>query len=157
MTDKKPAYTVRVAETDGAICYYATFVDGNGTLQEVEINREIYLALEDCRLIEKGQENERGRHWERFRLSEGQLAARTLRPQRPMEEAVTLTADMQSALSTLTDTQRRRFLLYHEHELDFSQIAHIEGCYHSAVIKSISAAQDKLKKYFSEGGVKTGV
>ena len=73
MTDKKPAYTVRVTEVDGALCYYASFVDSNGTMQEVEINREIYLALEDCRLIEKGQENERGRHRERFALTAGRI------------------------------------------------------------------------------------
>ena len=147
MTDKKPAYTVRATETDGVIRYFAAFEDGCGIRQEIEVDDAVYLALDACRLIEKGQENERGRHWERFKLSEAQLAARTLRPQKPMEEAVAQAVDMQSALAMLTDTQRRRFLLYHDHGLSYEQIATIEGCKLQVVARSIDAAKSKLKNF----------
>jgi RNA polymerase sigma-70 factor (ECF subfamily) len=63
---------------------------------------------------------------------------------------------MQDALATLTETQRRRFLLYHEHGLCCEQIAAVDGCTHPAVLKAISAAQEKLEKYFSGEGYKTG-
>ena len=156
MTDNKPAYTVRIAEVDGTTRYFTAFVDGSGIQQDIEIPREVYLALEDCRLTEKRQENEFDRHRERFELSEAQLAERTLRPPLPMEEAVTQKVDMQAALATLTDTQRRRFLLYHEHGLSYEQIAAVEGCKLQVVARSIDTAKLKLKNFFDEGGEKRG-
>ena len=135
---------------DGATRYYAAFRDGNGVQQEAEIPREVYMALDACRLVEKRQTNEFERHWERFALSEAQLTARMLRPPLSMEEAVAQTADMQSALAALTDTQRRRFLLHNEHELNYQQIAIVEGCSVRAVEYSVAAAKATLKKYFLE-------
>ena len=151
MTDNKPAYTVRATETDGALRYFATFMDGGGTRQEIAVDRDVYLALEECRLTEKRQANEAERHWERCKLTENQLAARTLRPPKPMEEAAAQAVDMQAALAALTDTQRRRFLLYYEHGLSYEQIAHIEGCVYSATVKSIISAKEKVQKFISGG------
>jgi len=155
--DNKPTYTVRTKNTDGALRYYAAFVDGDGRSQEVEISREVYLALEDCRRHEQRQARSDERHEERFALSEGQLAERQARPPLLLEDSVVLAADMQAALATLTDTQRRRFLLYQEHNLSFEQIAIVEGCTHPAVLKALATAQEKLKKYFSGEGYKIGV
>jgi len=155
LADNKPAYTVRVAEAGGTTRFFAAFEDGNGTRQEIEIDEAVYLTLDACRLIEKGQENERGRHWERLELSEAQLAARTFQPPTPMEEAVAQSVDMQSALTTLTDTQRRRFLLYHEYGLNHDQIATVESCKRQAVTQSIAAAAEKIKLFF-EGALPKG-
>jgi len=157
MSDDTSAYAVREETIEGATRYYAAFKDGNGIRQETEVNREIYLALNQCRLVEKRQENELDRHWERFELSEAQLAARTFKPPLPMEEAVAQTADMQAALATLTDTQRRRFLLYHEHGLNYEQIAAVEGCKFQVVAKSIEAAKTKLKIFLTRGVKKGGL
>jgi len=147
MSNDTPAYTVREEVIDGATRYYAAFEDGNGIQQEAEIPCEVYLALDQCRLVEKRQENERGRHRERFELSEAQLAARTLSPPLPMEEAVAQAMDMQAALATLTDTQRRRFLLYHEHGLGYEQIAQAENRFISTIVESIATASKKLKNF----------
>jgi len=157
MSDDTSAYVVREEIGDGTIRYYAAFEDGNGVQQEAEIPYAVYLALDQCRLVEKRQENERVRHRERFELSEAQLAARTLRPPLPMEEAVVQAVDMQAALATLTETQRRRFLLYHEHGLNYEQIAAVEGCKFQVIARSIEAAKVKLKNYFDEGVKKGGL
>jgi len=149
-------YHLRTVSTGGEQKFFVSFTDGNGFTQEAEISREAYLALDKCRLAEKRQENEIERHRERFELSEAQLAVRTLRPPIPMEEAITQAVDMQSALATLTDTQRRRFLLYHDYELSYEQIAAIEGCKLQVVARSIEAAKGKLKNFFDEGGEKRG-
>ena len=149
MSDDTPTYAVREETIDGTTRYYAAFEDGNGVQQEAEIPYEVYLALDQCRLVEKRQENERGRHRERFELSEAQLAARTLRPPLPMEEAVVQAVDMQATLATLTDTQRRRFLLHYEHGLSFEQIAQAENRYKSTIGESIENATEKFKNYFS--------
>ena len=156
MPIEKFTYTVRKETVDGVARYYAAFTDGDGLPQETEIPREAYLALEDCRLAEKRQVNEVERHWERYELTEAQLAARTLRPPLPMEEAVVQTVDMQAALAALTETQRRRFLLYYEHGLTYEQIAQVEGCRYQVITRSVTAAITILKNFFDEGGVKQG-
>jgi len=156
VTDNKPAYTVRLEEADGIIRYFTSFNGGDGIQQEIEVNRETYLALEDCRLEEKRQANEFERHRERLELSEAQLAARTFLPPMPMEEAVVQAVDMQAALATLTDTQRRRFLLYHEHGLSYEKIAQAENRIKSTIVESIVAASEKLKNYFDSDPYKRG-
>jgi DNA-directed RNA polymerase specialized sigma24 family protein len=156
MPTEKFTYTVREESVDGVVRYFAAFVDGSGLPQEAEIPREVYLALDQCRLAEKKQQNETERHMERLELSEGQLAARALRPQKPMEEAVAEAVDMQAAIATLTDAQRRRFLLYHEHGLNYEQIAQAENLSKQAIAQSIARAEEVLKKFFEDGVDKRG-
>jgi len=157
MIDNKPTYTVRTGETDGSLRYYAAFVDGDGIPREAEINREVYLALEECRRHEQRQVRSDERHRERLVLSEGQLAERILLPSRSIEEAVAQAADIQAALASLTSTQRRRLLLYYEHGLSYEQIAEIENCAYQVITKSVVLAKEKLQKFFEGEGCKTGV
>ena len=149
MIDNKPTYTVRIENTDGAPRYYAAFVDGGGQSQEVEISHAVYLVLEECRRHEQRQARSDERHEERFALSEGQLAERLFKPPQLLEDSAVLAADMQAALSALTSTQRRRFLLYHEHSLNIEQIAKAEGRAIPTILESITVATEKIK-YFLE-------
>lgn len=57
---------------------------------------------------------------------------------------------LHKAISELPETQRRRLILYYFQELTYEQIAEIEGCSHPAVIKSVHAAIEKIKKIISE-------
>jgi len=157
MPFEKFTYAVRAENADGAPRYFAAFVDGGGNPQEVEIPREVYLALEACRRDMNRQIASIKRHQERLALSEGQLAARVNASHAPMEERVDAALSMQAALASLTETQRQRFLLYHEYGLNVEQIATVEDCAHPAIVKAISTAQQKLEKYFLEEGYKTGV
>ena len=54
------------------------------------------------------------------------------------------------ALSTLTDVQRRRYLLYHVHGLTLRQIAEAEGVIHTKIHRSLIAAERKIKKFFTD-------
>ena len=153
MSFERFTYAVREESVDGEYRYFAAFIDGSGNQQEVEIPREVYLALEDCRRDTNRQIASIKRHQERFNLSEGQLAVRATASSAGMEERV----EMQAALTALTETQRRRFLLYHEHNLTYEQIAAVEGCTYQVIVRSVASAQNKLQKYFSEEGCKTGV
>ena len=157
MPIEKFTYAVREKTVDGVAQYYAAFTNGDGLPQEAEIPYEVYLALVQFRREERRQANIFSRHLEHLELSEAQLAARMLMPPLPMEEAVAQTADMQAALAVLTETQRRRFLLYYEHGLTYEQIAHVEGCAYSATVKSIASAKEKVQKFISGEGDKTGV
>jgi len=145
-----PAYAVRAEGTDGATRYFAAFTDGSGTRQEIEIDRETFLMLDDCRRHERRLETFFDRHVGHLELSEAQLAARALRMSLPMDEAAALAVDMRDALATLTDTQRRRFLLYHAHGLNYRLLAQAEGCSTAAVSDSVAVATMKLKKFFED-------
>jgi DNA-directed RNA polymerase specialized sigma24 family protein len=151
MTDNKPAYTVRIAEADGKTRYFAAFVDGSGIRQEAEINREIYFALEDCRRKEKRQSKFHDRHVEHLELSENQLAQRMAEPSNPLDMLIDTSVTLQAAIDALPSDLRRRFLLYHEMGLGFTEIAKAENLSKQAIAQSIGRAEEKIKKYFSDG------
>ena len=150
MIDNKPTYTVRSEETNSALRYFAAFADGDRIRHEVEISHEVYLALEQCRRHEQRQRRSDERHQERFALSEGQLAERLARPPLLLEDDVVLAVDMQAAFATLTNTQRRRFLLYHEHGLSFEQIAEAESRSVPTILESITVATEKIKYFWEQ-------
>ena len=152
MKDNRPTYSVRVTEMDGAIQYYTAFIDGNGMRQEIEINREIYLALEDCRKKEKRQQKYFERYIEHLDLSEEQLAERIVNRPKPVEDIVTRALATQAALEMLSTNHRRRYLLYHREGLSFAQIGKLENCSKQAIAQSVGKAETKIKKYIDEGG-----
>ena len=51
------------------------------------------------------------------------------------------------AMGTLTEVQRRRYLLYHVNGLTMREIADIEGTKHQSVVECLQAAEKKIK-YF---------
>jgi len=108
MSDEKFTYTVREELIGGEVCYSATFIDGNGLPQEAEISYEVY-----SRRHEQRQQRSIERHIERVKLTEGQVAERIQTPPEPLEASVDAIVSYQAALATLTDTQRRRFLLHY--------------------------------------------
>lgn len=57
---------------------------------------------------------------------------------------------MYQALSTLTEVQLRRYLMHFVDELSTWKIAEIEGVNQSKIMKSISAAEKKIKKYLTD-------
>lgn len=53
------------------------------------------------------------------------------------------------ALEMLSDTQRRRYLLYRRNGLTMRQIADMESVVHSKIQKSIEAAEKKIKRFLT--------
>ena len=53
------------------------------------------------------------------------------------------------ALSTLTEVQRRRYLLHEADGLTIREIAEMEGSYFTAVHESLQAAEKKIKKFLA--------
>ena len=51
------------------------------------------------------------------------------------------------ALHMLTETQRRRYLLYHVEKLTMRQIAIMERVNHSKIQKSLNSAEEKIQKF----------
>jgi DNA-binding CsgD family transcriptional regulator len=54
------------------------------------------------------------------------------------------------ALASLTDVQRRRYLLYHVDGLSSWQIAAVEGSNQKTVYESLQAAEKKIKKFLTK-------
>jgi DNA-directed RNA polymerase specialized sigma24 family protein len=54
------------------------------------------------------------------------------------------------ALDTLTEVQRRRYLMYHADGMTLRQIAEKEGSLFTKIQKSIGAAEKKIKKFLSQ-------
>ena len=52
---------------------------------------------------------------------------------------------LRKAVESLPEIQRRRFLLYYEHDFNFYQIAAMEHCTASAIQKSDAVAKEKVK------------
>ncbi len=57
---------------------------------------------------------------------------------------------LRSAINELPEIQRRRLKLYYFEGLTYEEIAALEGCSHPAVMKSVSAALQRMKKIFLE-------
>lgn len=53
------------------------------------------------------------------------------------------------ALKTLTETQRRRFLLYYVDGVKMRDIAASEGVHHPRIVKSIQDAEKKIKNFLA--------
>jgi len=52
-------------------------------------------------------------------------------------------------IATLTEVQRRRYLMYHVDGLTMRKIAASEGVHHPRIVKSIQDAEKKIKKYLA--------
>ena len=55
------------------------------------------------------------------------------------------------ALVSLTDAQRRRYLMYHVDGLTLRQIADKEGVLFTKIHKSVEAADKKIKRFLADG------
>jgi DNA-directed RNA polymerase specialized sigma24 family protein len=65
------------------------------------------------------------------------------------EEKSLVRYDIEAALNGCTEVQRKRFKLHHVHGYTLDEIAAAEKCGKQRIKKSVDAAMEKVKKYFS--------
>ena len=131
--------------------YYAAFFDGKGKPQEVEISEDVFHAFEEFVKTERNLRRWDERHEEHLEYAEEEISVKVPRLQKSIEEVICekeLAREVETVIDTLPEIQRRRFLLYHKYDLTYEQIAEVENCSHPAIIKSVSAAIQKLKTFF---------
>lgn len=132
--------------------YFLSFIDGDGVTRCLEINRAVFDAFDHFELDDISYMHKMDRHYEQSEQTEESINKRAVQPQDPVEETVSRQIEIEAlhqAIARLPETQRRRLVLYYFGELTYQQIAAMEGCKHPAVVKSISSALKKLKKYLS--------
>ena len=127
-----------------------SFRDGQGVLQEITIDRELFELLDRFELDDLSYLNEVDRHYEHSELTEISLYNRATALPESVEDAVLRNLQYESlynAIRKLPEAQRRRLILYYFGGLTYAQIADMEGCKYQTVQESIYAALKNLKNF----------
>jgi RNA polymerase sigma-70 factor (ECF subfamily) len=149
MIRQSSTYALRIDESDGEPRYFVSFKDGQAIMREVEVNREIYLALNDCRKHEKRQRSFYERHTEYSELTDETLNDRARYTPKTVEDTITemeRSEVLQKAIAELPEIQRRRFVLYCDEGMTYAAIGRLEGCSATSVKSSVDRAKAKIIK-----------
>jgi len=153
MIKNENPYTLRTEIVEGITRYYVSFVDGQVVRRETEVSRPVYLEFLRFVKIDRSQRHWDERHREYSTLTDETLYKRALSTPKGIEETAfdSLRNEyLLTAMQQLPETQRRRFVLYHEFGLTYEQIAGMEGCTLQAVAKTVKAAGTTIKKNFEK-------
>lgn len=147
--DKDNPYSIYEAEHH----YYISFKDGQGLAHEFEIPLHIYDIFNKFELEDLIYLNVWDRHIEQSEMRESGINERSIRKPELVEDLVLYNIEKEQlykAIEELPETQRRRVILYFFYDMTYEQIAKLEHCRHTAVIKSVKAALLKLKNILAE-------
>lgn len=128
--------------------HFLSFRDGQGVLQEITIEQELFNLMDRFELEDLSYLNAVDRRYEQSEQTEISLNLRAIDKPESVEDAVIRKLEYErlyQAISQLSDTQRRRLILYYFKGLADKQIAKKEGCTFQAVAKSVTAAEIRLK------------
>lgn len=146
--DKQNPY--RIYEIDGQ--YYVTFKEGK-EIRNLKVTKEVFNAFDEFELNDKSYLNEWDRHIEHSDVWETSINERAVEETESVEETVLRRIEYEKlhiAIEQLPEVQRRRIELYYFEGLTYEQIAEVENCKHPAVMKSVKAALEKIKKFLEE-------
>ena len=127
-----------------------SFRDGQGVLQEITIDRELFELLDRFELDDLSYLNEVDRHYEHSELTEISLYNRATALPESVEDAVLRNLQYEALYNAswkLPEAQRRRLIFYYFGGLTYAQIADMEGCKYQTVQESIYAALKNLKSF----------
>lgn len=147
--DKSNPYTLSIENNT----YYISFTDGQGVFHKQEISLELYAVFNSFELDDISWINEASRHLTEVDAGDEPLSQRVADSSEPVEDHVyrrIMYQELHKAIAQLPEIQRRRVLLYYFGGYTYEQIAQMEGCKYPAIIKSVSAAEKNIKKYFSK-------
>lgn len=147
--DKLNPYTLSIVDN----IYYIEFIDGQGCFHKQEISMELYAAFNSFELNDISQMNVISRHLEQSDLTDETLNQRAANLTESVEDHVyrrIMYDQLHKAIAQLPVTQRRRLLLYYFGGYTYAQIAEMEGCKHPAVMKSVAAAENNIKKLLAK-------
>lgn len=149
MFDNTNPYTLRTEIVEGITHYYVSFMDGQAIPRETKVSRPVYLEF--CRFVKRERNLRRSdeRHIEQSDLTDETLYNRALQPPKSVEDAAIddiRDEQLRQVIAELPETQRRRFILYHEFGLTYEQIAEMEGCTKRAIKFSVDLAEEKIKE-----------
>ncbi|MCI9110214.1 MAG: sigma-70 family RNA polymerase sigma factor [Bacilli bacterium] len=130
--------------------YKVTFLDSKNNIQVIEVDADVFDALDCFELDDLSQLNEYDRHIDRFDIDETSYKKYSNKPQTLEEEILQnmLYNELKLEISRLPEVQRRRLVLYFFNELTLQEIAIIDNCSPQAVKKSLDSSIEKLSMLF---------
>ena len=120
----------------------------NGENSEVEVNEEIGAVILESRRKEENMERNRRRRC--YSLDDVDFEGEDFADDRTPESLLIEQLDnehIKETLDKLSETQRRRLLMYAE-GMSIEDIARVEGVYHTSISRSIEAARKIFLKNF---------
>ena len=120
----------------------------NGENSEVEVNEEIGAVILESRRKEENMERNRRRRC--YSLDDVDFEGDDFADDRTPESLFMEQLDnehIKETLDKLSETQRRRLLMYAE-GMSIEDIARVEGVYHTSISRSIEAARKRFLKNF---------
>jgi len=120
----------------------------NGENSEVEVNEEIGAVILESRRKEENMERNRRRRC--YSLDDVDFEGDDFADERTPESLFMEQLDnehIKGTLDKLSETQRRRLLMYAE-GMSIEDIARVEGVYHTSISRSIEAARKIFLKNF---------
>jgi len=129
--------------------YKVAFLDSKNNIQIIEIDADVFDALDCFELEDLAQLNEYDRHIDHFNIDETPYKKYSNKPQSLEEEILQnmLYNELKLEISRLPEIQRRRLVLYFFNDLTLQEIAIIDNCSPRAVKDSIDISIEKLKKF----------
>ena len=126
--------------------YKVAFLDSKNNIQVIEIDADVFDALDDFELADLSELNEYDRHIEHLTFEETQYKKYSNKVPSLEEEILQnmLYNELKLEISRLPEKQRRRLVLYFFNDLTLQEIAIIDNCSPQAVKKSIDSSIKRL-------------
>jgi len=139
-------YTLSSNKNDNV--YIISFIDSNGTLQNVIVNKEVYDLFDENEKYENARIYEYSK-----RLLHNDINPEKIPSSYSLEGEVInnmTIKELKNILSTLPSIQKRRIIKYYFEDKTLEQIAQEENCSKMAIKFSIDIALEKILKKFQK-------
>ena len=129
--------------------YIVTFKDVAGKINKIEVQEEVYKALDRFELDDIKEMNEYDRHIEHSEIYEDNLCVRAMDKPTVLEDYIIQKStfeDLKKAINMLPEVQKRRIKKYYFEDKTEQQIADEENATHQSVHIILERALENLKK-----------
>ncbi len=149
MTFMDKVYTLRTeVRGEGATAYFISFTDGQGEFYDLEVSEPFFIEFRQMERKNRNLQQSDQRHQEASDLWDETLYKRAFRVPKSVEELIFDAEQreiLRTAIATLPEIQRRRFLLYHEYDFNYSEIGRMEHCRAQSIRQSVLRAREKIR------------
>ena len=121
---------------------------GQGEFYDLEVSEPFFMEFRQMERKNRNLQQSDWRHGEGWDLWDETLYKRAFRVPKSVEELIFDAEQrelLNKAIAALPEIQRRRFLLYHEYDLNYRQIGEMEHCRPQSIRHSVIRAREKIK------------
>ncbi len=129
--------------------YIVTFKDVTGKINKIEVQEEVYKALDRFELDDIKEMNEYDRHIEHSEIYEDNLCVRAMDKPTGLEDYIIQKStfeDLKKAIDMLPEVQKRRIKKYYFEDKTEQEIAKEENATQQSVHIILERALENLKK-----------